>query len=249
MVPLVYISIVAANGLATYLFILPISRCNPQQRVWFALGQFFANVLALPLLVVPSMCSQIQFQTDLLTDSNETKSLSETECVERGEVFLIIATLLSQFVYWLLVFPFVYHFGTKVRSTNVALDTQGVISLRRTLSAPPTCETKARVSDDLLLMNKSHADVERGTEDCNANSAGGSTEASKEKGNASLLKRVKQLLIAWWRSHHVYEILRTTLLKGAGKHQSLFIMGLDSFDYIHSLYERSKHKQAFHAVS
>lgn len=219
MVPLVYLSIVAANGVATYILILPIARCNKEQRVWFALGQFFANVLALPLLVVPSICSQIQFETDLLTGSNETKTLSETECVERGEVFLIIATLLSQFVYWLLVFPFVYHFGTKVTNAEEKLDTNGVVLLRRALSAPPTCETNSRMGDDLALMDKTGGDVEQQQQqqdtEGEAKVLDDSSDASVVKKKTYVWERLKRWVMAKWRSHHVFEILRTTLLKGA----------------------------------
>lgn len=220
MLPLVYMLIVLLNAIITYVLLLPISRCNVAQRVWFALGQFFANVLALPLLVIPSVCSQIEFKTELLTgDTNSTVTLTEAECVERGEVFLILSTLLSQFAYWLLVFPFVFHFGTKVvprKSRTDSASTQ--LELRRTVSAPAQCGVVDTTEDNALLMDAAGVDPERGRDSArNQRQIEVVEAASKIPASASAWARCKGYILEKWRSHHVYEILRTTVLKGAGK--------------------------------
>lgn len=104
MLPLVYMLVVIMNVVLAYMPILRLAKCPEDLKVWFALGMFASNVLALPLLVLPSLCGQISFETSLLGD---TRVLEYSECLIVSETYLVMNVLLQQFLYWVLVVPFV----------------------------------------------------------------------------------------------------------------------------------------------
>lgn len=123
--PVAYAGIVLLNAGAT-LFMMPFVRCEPELRIWFALGQSYANVLPLPLLVAPSICAQIEFESSVLSDNNGTRLLSEAECNLLSEVYLILFILIIGFFYWLVIVPSLKHF---TKPELLSTDGTGTVSI------------------------------------------------------------------------------------------------------------------------
>eukprot|EP00924_Labyrinthula_sp_SR-Ha-C_P006267 maker-scaffold_31-snap-gene-1.8-mRNA-1 protein AED:0.16 eAED:0.16 QI:0/0/0/1/1/1/2/0/421 len=138
-----YILTVSGLALTIYYFVIaklvliPLANCTKRFERWFILGQSIVNYVALPLVLVSSICSQVKiekptfFMSEEEKNSVETIFFTESECIETGDLYIFMFSALVSLLTFSAGWQYVLHSPDEVESVSTSESTNAAAEVEK----------------------------------------------------------------------------------------------------------------------